>query len=123
MVASAVDASLAPPGRHIMTCFVQYVPYRLADGTWDGRRDELGDRVLARIGQFAPNVPAAVIARQVLTPLDLEREYGLTEGNIFHGDIDAGPAVPHAAGARLGQVRDAGAGLYLCGAGAHPAAG
>ena len=70
-----------------MTCFVQYLPYRLAEGTWDARRDELGGRVLARIGQFAPNVPAAVIARQVLTPLDLEREYGLTEGNIFHGDI------------------------------------
>ena len=90
VVASTVDASLAPPGRHIMTCFVQYVPYRLAEGTWDERRDELGDRVLARIGQFAPNVPGAVLARQVLTPLDLERDYGLTEGNIFHGDIQPG---------------------------------
>ena len=54
VVASAVDPSLAPEGRHIMTCFVQYVPYRLAEGTWDARRDELGDRVLARIAQFAP---------------------------------------------------------------------
>ena len=87
VVASTVDDTLAPAGRHIMTCFVQYVPYRLAQGTWDARRDELGDKVLARIGQFAPNVPSAVVARQVLTPLDLERKYGLTEGNIFHGDI------------------------------------
>src|SRR5262249_53437472 len=87
VVASSVDDRLAPAGRHIMTCFVQYVPYRLAQGTWDTRRDELGDKVIARIGTFAPNVPGAVVARQVLTPLDLERTYGLTEGNIFHGDI------------------------------------
>jgi len=99
VVASNVDDSLAPSGRHIMTCFVQYLPYRLSDGSWDSLRDELGDRVLARIAQFAPNVPAAVIARQVLTPLDLERDYGLTEGR---------PAIPHAAGARLGALRDAG---------------
>src|SRR5262249_10604198 len=73
VVASAVDHSLAPPGRHVMTCFVQYVPYRLAEGTWDGRSGELGDKVLSRIGQFAPNVPGSVVARQILTPLDLER--------------------------------------------------
>jgi phytoene dehydrogenase-like protein len=123
VVASNVDGSLAPPGRHIMTCFVQYLPYRLATGTWDGLRDELGDRVLARIGQLAPNVPAAVVARQVLTPLDLEREYGLTEGNIFHGDISADQLFhmrPVPGWARYATpVR----GLYLCGAGAHPGGG
>ncbi len=123
VVASNVDDSLAPPGRHIMTCFVQYLPYRLAAGTWDGLRDELGDRVLARIGQFAPNVPAAVLARQVLTPLDLEREYGLTEGNIFHGDISPDQLFhmrPVPGWARYATpVR----GLYLCGAGAHPGGG
>jgi phytoene dehydrogenase-like protein len=123
VVASAVDGSLAPPGRHIMTCFVQYLPYRLAKGTWDARRDELGDRVLARVGRFAPNVPAAVVARQVLTPLDLEREYGLTEGNIFHGDIAPDQLFhmrPVPGWARYATpVR----GLYLCGAGAHPGGG
>ena len=123
VVASAVDGSLAPPGRHIMTCFVQYLPYRVADGSWDGLRDELGDRVLARIGQFAPNVPGAVVARQVLTPLDLERVYGLTEGNIFHGDIAADQMFhmrPVPGWARYATpVR----GLYLCGAGAHPGGG
>ena len=123
VVASAVDGSLAPPGRHIMTCFVQYLPYRLAEGTWDGRRDELGDRVLARIGRFAPNVPGAVAARQVLTPLDLERDYGLTEGNIFHGDISPDQMFhmrPVPGWARYATpVR----GLYLCGAGAHPGGG
>jgi phytoene dehydrogenase-like protein len=123
VVASTVDPSLAPEGRHIMTCFVQYVPYRLAEGTWDSRRDELGDRVLARIAQFAPGVPGSVLARQVLTPLDLERDYGLTEGNIFHGDIQPGQLFhmrPVPGWARYATpVR----GLYLCGAGAHPGGG
>ncbi len=123
VVASNVDGSLAPPGRHIMTCFVQYLPGRPAAGSWDGLRDELGDRVLARIGQFAPNVPAAVVGRQVLTPLDLEREYGLTEGNIFHGDIGPDQLFhmrPVPGWARYATpVRR----LYLCGAGAHPGGG
>ncbi len=123
VVASAVDGSLAPPGRHIMTCFVQYLPYRLAEGTWDGRRDELADRVLARIGQFAPNVPAAVVAGQVLTPLDLEREYGLTEGNIFHGDIAPDQLFHMRPVPGWARYATPVPGLYLCGAGAHPGGG
>jgi phytoene dehydrogenase-like protein len=123
VAASAVDGSLAPPGRHIMTCFVQYLPYRLADETWDGQRDELGDRVLARIGQFAPNVPAAVVARQVLTPLDLEREYGLTEGNIFHGDIAPDQLFHMRPVPGWARYATPVPGLYLCGAGAHPGGG
>src|SRR5215813_7192008 len=123
VLASAVDETLAPASRHVMTCFVQYVPYRLAEGTWDQRRDELGDKVLARIGSFAPNVPAAVVARQVLTPLDLERTYGLTEGNIFHGDIRFDQLFymrPVPGWARYATPVD---GLFLCGAGAHPGGG
>jgi phytoene dehydrogenase-like protein len=123
VVASNVDESLAPPGRHIMTCFVQYLPYRLANGTWDDLSGELGDRVLARIAQFAPNVPAAVLARQVLTPLDLERDYGLTEGNIFHGDISPDQLFhmrPVPGWARYATPVER---LYLCGAGAHPGGG
>jgi phytoene dehydrogenase-like protein len=123
VVASNVDDTLAPPDRHIMTCFVQYVPYKLASGTWDGRRDELGDKVMARIATFAPNVAQSVIARQVLTPLDLERTYGLTEGNIFHGDVRPDQLFhmrPVPGWARYATpVR----GLYLCGAGAHPGGG
>jgi phytoene dehydrogenase-like protein len=123
VVASNVDDSLAPPGRHVMTCFVQYVPYRLATGDWDGQRDELGDRVLARISEFAPNVAQSVVARQVLTPLDLERTYGLTEGNIFHGDIRPDQLLhmrPVPGWARYATPVQ---GLYLCGAGAHPGGG
>ena len=123
VVASNVDGTLAPAGRHIMTCFVQYVPYRLAEGTWDQRAGELGDKVIARIGEFAPNVPGAVVARQVITPLDLERTYGLTEGNIFHGDIRFDQLFhmrPVPGWARYATPVD---GLYLCGAGAHPGGG
>jgi phytoene dehydrogenase-like protein len=123
VVASNVDDSLAPPGRHVLTCFVQYVPYRLASGNWDQRANELGDKVLERIGRFAPNVPGAVVARQVLTPLDLERTYGLTEGNIFHGDIRFDQLFhmrPVPGWARYATPVD---GLYLCGAGAHPGGG
>jgi phytoene dehydrogenase-like protein len=123
VVASNVDDSLAPAGRHVMTCFVQYVPYRLAAGTWDQRREELGDKVVARISQFAPNVAGAVVARQVLTPLDLERTYGLTEGNIFHGDIRFDQLFhmrPVPGWARYRTPVDS---LYLCGAGAHPGGG
>jgi phytoene dehydrogenase-like protein len=123
VVASNVDPTLAPSGRHVMTCFAQYVPYRLGEGTWDQRREELGDRVVDIIAEFAPNVPGCVVARQVLTPLDLERTYGLTEGNIFHGDLSLDQLffmrpVPGWAGYRS-PVR----GLYLCGAGAHPGGG
>src|SRR6185312_7399558 len=123
VVASNVDPSLAPAGRHIMTCFAQYVPYRLAGGTWDSRRDDLGDRVVTRIGAFAPNVPGAVLARQVLTPLDLERTYRLTEGNIFHGDLQLDQLFhmrPVPGWARYATPVRA---LYLCGAGAHRGTG
>jgi phytoene dehydrogenase-like protein len=123
VVASNVDDSLAPSGRHVMTCFVQYVPYRLSAGTWDQRRDELGDKVISRIATFAPNVADSVVARQVLTPLDLERTYGLTEGNIFHGDIRFDQLFhmrPVPGWARYATPVQ---GLYLCGAGAHPGGG
>jgi len=85
--------------------------------------DELGDRVVARIGRFAPNVPAAVIARQVLTPLDLEREYGLTEGNIFHGDIAPDQLFHMRPVPGWARYATPVPGLYLCGAGAHPGGG
>ncbi len=123
VVASNVDESLAPPGKHIMTCFVQYVPYRLTAGSWDDRRDDLGDRVIERISQFAPNVANSVLARQVLTPLDLERSYGLTEGNIFHGDIRPDQLFHMRPVPGWARYATPIAGLYLCGAGAHPGGG
>jgi phytoene dehydrogenase-like protein len=123
VVASNVDPSLAPEGRHVMTCFVQYVPYRLSRGTWDENRELLGDRVVRKIGEYAPNVPGSVVARQVLTPLDLERIYGLTEGNIFHGDLSLEQLFFLRPVAGFARYRTPIAGLYLCGAGAHPGGG
>jgi phytoene dehydrogenase-like protein len=106
-----------------MTCFVQYVPYRLRQGNWDENRELLGDRVVKKIAEYAPNVPDAVVARQVITPLDLERTYGLTEGNIFHGDLSLQQMFFMRPIAGWAQYRTPVHGLYLCGAGAHPGGG
>jgi phytoene dehydrogenase-like protein len=123
VISSNADDSLAPKGKHILTCFVQYVPYRLREGTWDEKRELLGDRVVKKIAEYAPNVPAAILARQVLTPLDLERTYGLTEGNIFHGDLRLEQLFFMRPVPGWSQYRTPISGLYLCGAGAHPGGG
>jgi phytoene dehydrogenase-like protein len=123
VVSSNVDDSLAPRGKHIMTCFVQYVPYHLREGTWDDHRELLGDRVVKKIAEYAPNVPGSILARQVLTPLDLERTYGLTEGNIFHGDLRLEQLFFMRPVSGWSQYRTPIDGLYLCGAGAHPGGG
>ncbi len=123
VVSSNADDSLAPRGKHILTCFVQYVPYHLRQGNWDEMRDILGDRVVRKIAEYAPNVPRAIVARQVLTPLDLERTYGLTEGNIFHGDLRLDQLFFMRPVPGWSQYRTPIDGLYLCGAGAHPGGG
>jgi phytoene dehydrogenase-like protein len=123
VVSSNADGSLAPKGKHILTCFVQYVPYHLSQGTWDEKRDLLGDRVIKKIAEYAPNVPNAILARQVLTPLDLERTYGLTEGNIFHGDLRLEQLFFMRPVSGWSRYRTPVDGLYLCGAGAHPGGG
>jgi phytoene dehydrogenase-like protein len=123
VVSSNADASLAPAGKHILTCFVQYVPYHLREGSWDEKRDLLGERVVKKIAEYAPNVPGAIVARQVLTPLDLERTYGLTEGNIFHGDLRLEQLFFMRPVPGWSQYRTPIDALYLCGAGAHPGGG
>jgi phytoene dehydrogenase-like protein len=123
VISSNADSSLAPQGRHILTCFVQYVPYRLRNGNWDEKREQLGDRVVKKIAEYAPKVAETILARQVLTPLDLERTYGLTEGNIFHGDLRLEQLFFMRPVAGWSQYRTPIDGLYLCGAGAHPGGG
>jgi phytoene dehydrogenase-like protein len=123
VLASAIDPGLATQGRHVLTTFVQYLPYRLADGDWDERREWLGDRVVEIIGGYAPNVPGAVIGRDVITPLDLERRFGLTEGNIFHGDIRLDQLFFMRPLPGWAHYRTPVDGLYLCGAGTHPGGG
>jgi phytoene dehydrogenase-like protein len=91
IIPTLVDPQMAPPGKHVISCFVQYAPYKLAPelGTWDDNdnREKFGDAVINRIAEFAPNIRDIIIGRQVLTPLDIERTMGLTEGNIFQGEL------------------------------------
>ena len=99
------------------------MPYLLRRGNWDENRELLGDHVIQKIAEYAPNVPSALVARQVLTPLDLERIYGLTEGNIFHGDLTLEQLFFMRPVPGWSQYRTPITGLYLCGAGAHPGGG
>jgi phytoene dehydrogenase-like protein len=123
VTASNVDDTLAPPGVHVMTAFVQYVPFALREGTWDERRDELLGKVVGRIEEYAPGFRETIEGAQVVTPLDLERTYGLTEGNIFHGDLNIGQLFSMRPTPRWSRYRTPIPGLYLCGAGAHPGGG
>ncbi len=123
VVASNADPGLVMDGRHVLSCFVQYLPYKLAQGTWDERREELGDKVVDIIERYAPNVPSSVIARKVYTPLDLEQVFGITEGNIFHGDINLGQLFCMRPLPGWAAYRTPIEGLYLCGSGTHPGGG
>jgi phytoene dehydrogenase-like protein len=123
VLASNVDPDLVTPGRHVLTCFVQYLPYRLARSDWPTERERLGDRVVDIIGRYAPGVPASVVARKVLTPLDLEERFGITEGNIFHGDICLEQLFFMRPLPGFARYRTPVEGLWLCGAGTHPGGG
>lgn len=122
-IPTAYDDSLAPAGRHILSIFVQYAPYRLAEGSWDDLKDAYADRVIDALADYAPNVGSAIIERQVLTPLDLEREFGLTHGNIFHGDMVLNQLYSFRPVRGWAQYRTPIRGLYLCGSGTHPGGG
>jgi len=116
---SYVDPSVAPPGKHVMACFVQYAPYELADGSWDDQREAFGDTVQATIAKYAPDFASSVLHRQVLTPLDIERTFGLSEGNIMQGELLLEQLFAERPGVSSGYrtpIRD----LWLCGATTHP---
>jgi len=123
VIPSLLDPSMAPPGKHVMSIFVQYAPYRLNGGWTDARREAFGDTVIDTIAEYAPNLKSAILHRQVVTPADIERTLGLSEGNIFQGELSLQqmfflrPAVPWA---RYGTpIRD----LFQCGSGTHPGGG
>jgi phytoene dehydrogenase-like protein len=122
-IPSAVDPSVAPPGRHLMSIFVQYAPYRLASGSWDGEGERFADRCLDLIEAHAPGFRASVLQRQVLTPLDLERRFGLTGGNIFQGAMVPSQLWFLRPFAGYADYRTPLPGLYLCGAATHPGGG
>jgi phytoene dehydrogenase-like protein len=117
------DPSLAPAGKHIMGIFLQYAPYTLRDAHWDDLREPYGDRVLDVIGEYAPNIHQIVRERQVLSPLDLERRFGISGGNIFHGEMSLDQMFFLRPVAGWARYRTPIAGLYLCGSGAHPGGG
>ncbi len=122
-IPSALDSSLAPPGHHIVQLFVQYAPYSLAEGDWDTHRDAFADACLAEIDRYAPGFSTQVLHRQVLTPPDLEREFGLTGGNIFHGAMSPSQLLSLRPVPGWADHRSPIQGLYLCGSGAHPGGG
>jgi len=123
VIPSLTDPSVAPPGRHVLSCFVQYAPYHLRASTWDAEREAFGDTVIDTIAEHAPNLRDIIRHRQVLTPLDLEREFGLTEGNIFHGELSLEQLFFLRPAAGWAKYRTPIRNLYLCGSGAHPGGG
>ncbi|HYY64576.1 MAG TPA: NAD(P)/FAD-dependent oxidoreductase, partial [Gaiellaceae bacterium] len=122
-IPSAVDPTVAPPGRHLMSMFVQYAPYELRDGSWDDQREAFADRCFDVLDEYAPNFKRSVIDRQVLTPLDLERVFNLTGGNIFQGAMTPGQLFAFRPVPGYARYRTPLKGLYLCGAAAHPGGG
>jgi phytoene dehydrogenase-like protein len=117
------DPSLAPPGAHIATIDVNSQPYRLAEGGWDERKEQVADRVIAEIGEYLPDLPGAITARQVLSPLDLERVLGLTGGHALHGDMTLDQLFVFRPALHYADYRTPLHDLYLCGAGTHPGGG
>jgi len=123
VIPTLTDPSVAPPGKHILSCFVQYAPYKLREGTWDDKREAFGDAVVDTIAEYAPNLKGLILHRQVLTPLDLEREWGLTEGNIFQGELSLEQLFFLRPVPGWARYRTPIRGLYMCGSATHPGGG
>jgi phytoene dehydrogenase-like protein len=124
VIPTLTDTSLAPPGKHILSCFVQYAPYKLAPGLdWDTEKEKFGDTVVNTIAEYAPNIKDIILHRQVVTPLDLEREWGLSEGNIFQGELSLEQLFFLRPVAGWAQFRTPIKNLYMCGSATHPGGG
>jgi phytoene dehydrogenase-like protein len=123
VIPSLTDPSVAPPGKHVLSCFVQYAPYKLAEGTWDDQREAFGDNVIDTIAEYAPNIKEIIVGRQILTPLDLEREFGLTQGNIFQGELSLEQLFFLRPVAGWAYYRTPVDNLYMCGSATHPGGG
>jgi phytoene dehydrogenase-like protein len=123
VIPSLTDPSVAPPGKHVMSCFVQYAPYHLAEGNWDEKREAFGDTVIDTLAEYAPNLKQIIVGRQVVTPLDLEREWGLTEGNIFQGELSLEQLFFLRPVPGWAQYRTPIRSLYMCGSATHPGGG
>jgi phytoene dehydrogenase-like protein len=125
VIPSLVDPTVAPPGKHVVSCFVQYAPYDLAGGPsgWPAQREAFGDAVVDTLAEYAPGLKESILHRQVLTPWDLEQEFGLAEGNIFHGELSLEQLAFQRPVAGWAQYRTPIKGLWQCGSGTHPGGG
>jgi phytoene dehydrogenase-like protein len=122
-IPSVLDPSLAPEGKHVMGIYVQYTPYSLAEGSWDGIKESYADRVLGCIEEYIPGLTRRVVDRRVYSPLDLERELGLTGGSLYHGSMSPGQLFSKRPVDGYADHRTPVPGLYLCGSGVHPGGG
>jgi len=125
VIPSLTDPSVAPPGKHVMSIFVQYAPYKLKEGPadWENQREAFGDAVIDTLARFSPGIKDRILHRHVLTPWDLEQTYGLTEGNIFHGELSLEQLAFMRPVARWARYKTPVRNLWLCGSGAHPGGG
>lgn len=120
---SMIDPDMAPPGKHVMSCFVQYAPYDLAEGSWPEQREALGDAVIDTLSEYMPNLKDIILHRQVMTPWDIEQVTGLTQGNIFQGELSLSQLFFLRPVPGYAQYRTPIHGYYQCGSGAHPGGG
>jgi phytoene dehydrogenase-like protein len=123
LIPSVIDPSVAPAGQHVASILVQYAPYRLKDGDWKEKRDELGQLVIDTVSAYAPNFKDSILHSQILTPLDLEEIYGLPEGHYHHADMALDQLLFMRPVPGWARYRTPIEGLYLCGAGTHPGGG
>jgi phytoene dehydrogenase-like protein len=117
------DPSLAPVGKHVMSIYMQYAPYRLRNTDWDSQREPLGKTVVQTLAEYAPDLPGLIEGMEVITPKDLEDKYGLTGGQIFHGDLSLDQLFTMRPLLNWAQYRTPIENLYLCGSGTHPGTG
>lgn len=122
-IPSLSDPSLAPAGKHVMSIYMQYAPYKLRNATWEDQRTVLGDTVIKTLAQYAPDLPGKILAQQVITPLDLEQTYSLTGGHIFHGELALDQIFTMRPFLDYARYRTPIQNLYLCGSGTHPGTG
>jgi phytoene dehydrogenase-like protein len=120
---SMIDPNMAPPGKHVASIFVQYAPYQIDGGWTDAKREAFGDTVIDTLAEYAPNLPSAILGRQVLTPADIERTVGLSEGNIFQGELALQQLFFLRPAARWASYRTPIHGYYQCGSSSHPGGG
>ena len=123
VIPSLIDPTMAPPGKHVVSLFVQYAPYEPAEGSWDDHREAFGDAVIDVLAEYAPKIRDLILHRQVLGPADLETTFGLTEGNIFHGELSLEQLFFLRPTPGYGGYGSPLSGLYMCGSGTHPGGG